>query len=759
MAITDNMKVGPRRTVLDFQGSVKDADARCLEAGEEAKALLTGNLSLLSALETVKTAHQQQLPSLLGQVTTVGREVLTFAAEFQGRCSHVKHLNDVLVRVEEALAVAESLLQMKLSCSEVSGALASRNIHRAVELIAAYEAAEASLGDGKAPHKADGSGESVADAKLKCLEMLRSEASQAQEAGDKEKVSSACTLLAQLGDITGAVSVYCSYVSRNTFSPLNTMVSVELEKMNSLDAAQSHLVLLSRVLDEIAGTYEMESSTVFTTFGAEGCIALLSTLHEDGTNECVPIAADFVSRRKDIATLLDNALQAAPLSLPASQAMVARQADQLLEESCHIASCCAVYLNFFNKTMKELKGTNTGEEEEGDSDPLWDSQTNGLLVKVQSILSVYCPTQMNYFRLAFSQAVAVQKGAVDTKVGGKPDPVAEGRLKSMGFTLSNVYERASPEVQQQLRQHEKVYEAGNVITLPDDVFYVLRTAVLRAFNTRSAQIVFAVLSFIADVVRDLLVVELESHMKMIMQQNSFSFAPATVLRWAAAALTCVLYTNRLAGEVKRHATAAYRGGVLKRVLEQCNDLSISASALDGKVELWLTTCAEASFRGFSVPHLSSFEALDFLVDEDQLYDFEENDSWCALFLDDCSSVLTRVKQLLDPSSFDRFLVKFASLLMKSLQHRMHKKKLNAFGALHLDKDLRAMRTLLSHFAVEVSLRECYAPLVLTTSLLLVDKPRDALDEAQNTVLSAEEKRRVLLQRVDLDEAEVLALKL
>ncbi|CCW61335.1 unnamed protein product [Phytomonas sp. EM1] len=90
---------------------------------------------------------------------------------------------------------------------------------------------------------------------------------------------------------------------------------------------------------------------------------------------------------------------------------------------------------------------------------------------------------------------------------------------------------------------------------------------------------------------------------------------------------------------------------------------------------------------------------------------------------------------------------------------LSRKQFNSFGALQLDKDVRALRSFFTSRAHEVSLRDVFAPLSLTSTLLLCDSPRDALEEMHNQALTAEEKKNVLLTRVDFNRQDVLSLHL
>ncbi|CCW69072.1 unnamed protein product [Phytomonas sp. Hart1] len=158
-------------------------------------------------------------------------------------------------------------------------------------------------------------------------------------------------------------------------------------------------------------------------------------------------------------------------------------------------------------------------------------------------------------------------------------------------------------------------------------------------------------------------------------------------------------------------------------------------------------------------HLERFLAQSYKLSETTFYHYELRDPWVQGCLEDWAAMLDYVGEYLDPVLFDSLLLLVATHTVNFTRLGLARKEFNSFGALQFDKDVRALRSFFTSRAHEVSLRDAFAPLNLTSTLLLSDSPRDALEEAHNLALTAKEKINVLLLRVDFNKQDVLALHL
>lgn len=458
-------------------------------------------------------------------------------------------------------------------------------------------------------------------------------------------------------------------------------------------------------------------------------------------------------------------------------------------------------------TVSSASGVNRKKDtkkEEG-IDYLWASMDNHLLRSVQQLLSHYCPVQLSYFQFTFSQALAIQQETLNEKLKALQQASAAGSGKGKNnnrdanapsttaaeksevpvvlYHLRELYEQSSflfspststddaNEGLHMMMEHV-YYLYDDLITLPEDVFYVLRIALHRAFHTKSTQIIYAVLPYIEDVLQTSLLVEIERQVKQWSpdmhhrgdtdQGSRAMVLSPRVLRWICAANTSVGYTLKLSEELLRLGTSTYSGGVLQRLKEHASDFDAFGKFLKGKAETWLKNCATELWKSKTIGKaaIEKLMVQDYLLTEEQLFFLEVHDPWAQALLVSSEEILIEIRKMLHQDTFDQFLVHFSQVMVGSLREVLSTKKFNAVGALQVDKEIRGIRHFFSSLAQRSSLlRDAFSSLTLIASLLLVETPRDALDELHNTALTGNEKKRVLLQRVEFSEEEVLSLKL
>lgn len=732
----------------------------------------------------VKAAYHVPLSQLIKRVGDVAARVNSFAAATTQRSATMRQLHNLLARVEATEAVTESLFEMDKSIKEISDALSASDVERVVSLIKRYDEAKQRAflytNEGLNTEWSAILGSHVVDeARDAGKTLLVNECSQAQESADKEKLIACLTLLSQLGHTELATDIFCRWCCQTALVPLRSAVAAELEKIDTPNAAKSHLILISQLLDEAAATFEGEEGFVTSTFGPNSTKKFLAELHAEATSSCVPVLKDFILRRQDVTSVLGKALKTMKLetsgktasSSAASLAVAARRADQVLEEISHIASCCHVYFLFYQKhtTATEAGSPDKGTEKEDGVDYLWASQDNPLLGCLQEALSMYCPIQLQYFEVAFAQALALQSDALENLLQKRKknekrnvSDSEEGELPPvLRIFCANSNSRAGPSSGDggpDVVLLERIYcDNANIVTLHDDVFYVLRIALHRAFNTKSTQVIFAVLACISDVIRESFLPEVDR--RTVVRRNLF--APST-LRWISAAQKSSDYLLKLSEELMRLATQTYSDSVVQQMKEYGNDMTkVHGPNLRKKVGDCVEECARAVFSAVSVKPLAKLQGMSFVMTEETLSYYELNDPWSQMLVHDCNEVVEDVGKLCDHETFNHFLLALTKIMVQSLREKLSSKKFNVFGSMQIERDVQAICFWLSDVCSGsvISVREACAALTLTTWLLMVDSPRDALDEAYNGALTAEEKKKVLLQRVDLDETEVRLLKL
>lgn len=472
------------------------------------------------------------------------------------------------------------------------------------------------------------------------------------------------------------------------------------------------------------------------------------------------------------------------------------------------------------------------------ADSLWRTSDNALLNSMQDILALYVPLQTTYFTIAYDQAVDLQLRAIRDAAkeaaaaaaragGGDASRTAAGTrhgnasaalvsapsaasfmsgLQSLYMVAASSADEliaavgvgggsagaaggdASAAASEKLASFWYFTHNGHV-TLPDDIFFVLRMAIHRAMNTKSSQICSAAVMSAMDVVQSRLLPEIESHTRIAgagshagtggVASNSSAaggrrragaaphggFLTPDELHWTVAAQRTATYLQRMADELQQLGEATFSATPhdVTRFRELAGNMRTLGRTLQDKlIPAWLDAFANVCCDSVLPPHMERFAAVSYDMEEAVYYHYELNDVWVQACLVDLGAGLQYLHQhLADAKLFDALLTAMARRVATETSSVLHRKRVSLFGALQVDKDVRALRG----FFVERAqndlspIREAFAALSLTATLLLSDKPTDALEEAANTALTADEKKKVLLMRVGFRKEVVMALPL
>ncbi|KPA80836.1 hypothetical protein ABB37_04262 [Leptomonas pyrrhocoris] len=336
------------------------------------------------------------------------------------------------------------------------------------------------------------------------------------------------------------------------------------------------------------------------------------------------------------------------------------------------------------------------------------------------------------------------------------------------------------------------YTHKGQVTLPDDVFFVLRMAMHRAMNTKSAQICSAVIMSIMDVVQSRLLPEIEQH-TLVVSGGGAAGAATTMtgvaspvgtggarrrttathggflspdeLHWTGAAQQTATYLQRMADELQQLSSTTFASSTrdVARFRELASDMRTQGRNLqDKQIPSWLDSFADVCCDSILPPHMERFAAVSYDMKEEVYYHYEMIDVWVQACLVDLGAGLRYLHQhLAEAKLFDTLLTAMARRVAKATSGVLLRKRFSLFGALQVDKDVRALRTFFVELAqTDLSpIRGVFAPLNLMATLLLSDRPTDALEEAANTALTGEEKKKVLLTRVEFRKEAVMSLPL
>ncbi|KPI83703.1 hypothetical protein ABL78_7254 [Leptomonas seymouri] len=475
---------------------------------------------------------------------------------------------------------------------------------------------------------------------------------------------------------------------------------------------------------------------------------------------------------------------------------------------------------------KEASGSNVT------ADSLWNTRDNALLNSMQDILAFYVPLQSTYFTIAYNQAVDLQMHAVHdaakaasvavARAGGgrnsSPAGAAAGgagdsRSRAGAHTpsaasattfmsgLQKLYTVAASSADELISSVGGTagpgstpdqadlalfwyYTHGGHVTLPEDIFFIVRMAVHRAMNTKSAQICSAVIISAMDMIQSRLLPEIEKHTLVVKGAAPGVVSPAGTggvrrrttashggfltpdeLHWTGAAQQTATYLQRMADELQQLSATTFASS--PRDVARFRELASEMRALgkdlqDKQIPMWLNSFSDVCCDSILPPHMERFAAVSYDMKEEVYYHYELNDAWVQACLVDLDAGLQYLQQhLVDARLFDMLLAAMARRVAGATSAVLLRKRCSVFGSLQVDKDVRGLRSLFAERAQNdlSAIRDAFAALNLMVTLLLSDKPTDALEEAANTALTGEEKKQVLLTRVEFRKEAVMSLPL
>lgn len=650
-------------------------------------------------------------------------------------------------------------------------------------------------------------------AKSEVSKMLRSQLSSAVALNDKLKIVKLTSMLCSLGFTDEACEAYNSWICDHTIAQLRTMVSRELRNMDDPTAVGvSHLTLVSNALDHVAAAVEQEQQHVLDTFGPAGHLQFLHLLHSRCTQHCTPVVRDFLEKRRVLSrahgrsgSAVENPNLSSPSNRPPAVAKPdPRKIDEMLEEISHLVSCCHLYMTFMDGEMAKAaqKCSHTVHQQPNNDSrrhqqySVLATKDNALFDTIQELLSIYIPMQVEYFEAALQQAIKIQDqqlahAASKAAKGhsGNSSSATQSQATSSGFmgALSSLYGAAESNpaaVDEMLLHHD-----AN-ISLVDDVFYFLRIAIHRAVGTKSTSILSAVIIATVELIQTRLLQEISNHMTQHikkLQSNVASNAagPSSALeashshhlslspkalKWLTAAHHCKEYTSKIGDELHHLVVSSFtQPDELVRFSEQRHDIDLTAKMINEKLEEWIQRLASAMSAHWLSKASARFLQCSYVLTEDQFFHLDLADPWAQNAIASWGHSLEFIEgYLLSEDLRDQLVHAICSKVTKGLEEAiLQKKQFNAFGALQLDKDVRHVRQFFMD-RTERPIRDIFSRLHAVMTLLLVDRPQEAAavllpastdDPKGSKPLSTEEKRRVLLMRVDFDPQVVAAVSL
>lgn len=262
--------------------------------------------------------------------------------------------------------------------------------------------------------------------------------------------------------------------------------------------------------------------------------------------------------------------------------------------------------------------------------------------------------------------------------------------------------------------------------------------------------------------------------KMVHISGAAGWLAASVwsLRWYSALRQTLGFVQRLCSELDQLGQSYYTGRDVLRLQALMEGFQVGARAVEQRAAGRLRSYAERAHGAIMPAHLSQLARTRYILDEETFYHLELHDSWVSGCVASWREWTRWWVAQLQPGvggggvaetsvvqTIDALVRELAVAVATSVRQAYGQHRYTAFGALQVDKEVRALRAVFVEAALDHSPYDVFHALMLMSTLLLCDRPQDAKEEMHNTALTPEEKVAVLLMRVDFDRDEVMKLQL
>lgn len=479
----------------------------------------------------------------------------------------------------------------------------------------------------------------VQDTRAKVHDAAMAQLEKASAAGDETAIRSCVTVLSRLAFVDDAERTFAEFIAQKNRAELKALVGAKggLEAARTAHGA-SHLELVRQLLDHTVSCLESQAPFVNQFLGGR-VRSLLLALHNQSAALCVEVLDDFLSQRKLHSVGLGgkslDGVQHDQKNQPLGDPVVV---DQQLQDLANLMVCCSTYFNFLaNKLQVEAErvgaattttttagggaggnGNNNTEQEDQQSEKekrhrhmmtLHEAQNlvrknNLLFDRVQDLLAIFVPLQIDYFDAACQVAIKDSMDALARfereflqKIGGTAQAAAAvtngggGNSSSAGRDISGFFANVAAALGGGGSDNSNNTNSGSkmvvtsaaaaaaaggdlsssaveLIQVPsvdaiDDIFFACRVAVHRVMGTRTAQIASPTLMVINNnVLRDKLL--------PMAQSRTFVFSsPSSSSTNGNASPSRTLTPKSLLGMI----TALVWAGALSSISSNCKHLA------------------------------------------------------------------------------------------------------------------------------------------------------------------------------------------
>mmetsp|Transcript_2081 Transcript_2081/g.4754 ORF Transcript_2081/g.4754 Transcript_2081/m.4754 type:complete len:915 (+) Transcript_2081:161-2905(+) len=769
----------------------------------------------------------QTLAQLDDSIPTL-QSVYAGAAKLEGRIAETRQMADVVShrvreidlarsRALEALAQVRRVVELRECLKGVKECMASEDLEAASDFVHRYR----SSGVGQAGNDEP---ESSAEFKAREESLSRSaleELTRAFEARDDDKILKVCRVFAKLGQPKEGVSRLLRYRCEQ----LRRDVNMEIELTSSEDdtarndyeydpsgqqgygdeggnaKAKSFLDLLVHLLNQGAAVIQRTSNVVrrHVSRSQELQALIVSSIHAECDGLITKILRLFMERRRveERARIImsDPSRLGEAMRLGTSGWVGAGQGEEDEDTRTEAIQALDSFLDDAALMLKHTETYNQFIQGKRAELGMGDSESREYINVVQELAGYYAVLEKTYMATAIDTALSIEGIMERTSVPPTAGRVGEDPAMAAGI------------------------ESGGkqvvVSTIAEDAFFVVDKCRDRATATGHIDSICAVVNHIVQVLEDKIGTQLQSRVNAIRTgtqslgiqgQEQFdrlragfsqaqqalsatgSSSPATgknthganqaenddaeTLRAPETTINsltlCILYTNRLRATLEAHADSL-PDDRRRRHLKECVDGFLETSdlfqrtvnrGLESLTKLIKPRLQSRIQSTVGNPGIS-FE----LSEEDYMTQNESNDPYVWTVLQMADDLLNEACLHLDLESTQQLGTRVAGVVAEELMATIVQKRFTAFGALLLDRQLRAIVKFFDgRFGADARLR--FRRLQQITDLLNIDRVEDVHDvyvppssASDTTALDRRAVKRALALRVDFKQDDIKRLKI
>jgi len=681
------------------------------------------------------------------------------AAKIASRSSQrVKELDHIKLRVQATLELVEGIRSQQSSLEGVPSAMAAKEYERAVGYLTRYFATEEQLrGIGEiADLTSDAATAQAVTERDRLREAIQTEFREAGRKNDADAVDRFSKLFRPLGIAEEGLGLYVRHLRGVMAADLAPYVKSNVVKVETKDGDGTYVAILSHVLDSVAAAVEAHQAHVSTHFGPAHAREFLRQINDQASAHMVPVLQSLVKITRPV--------------IDAPESVEPPEMDRMMDEIAQLSRTCHIYYTFLAQCHATEAEAEDRETQGAESPPapgpdhaaapppahrplpafVTACEAYELL---QGVIALYIPLQREFFRLAFAKAAALDSGKQKKEAKEPASPLLPIRMLA-----TDREEDPGPSAQ------------GQGTSLVEDVFFMLRVSLHRVVPCRNPHVISAVVNTVVDVLRDALLPEIQRNVKISREQSRPSNRS---MQWLNNLQLSIRYATKLHDEfaslLQRHRSA-FEASEVPRVMEVASELKLAAEASAHHLHAFLRRVVDIVETQLHARGLAEFEQTDYRLTAAQYTTYEINDPWVLTALQAWDAVLEPYRKGLNEPNFEELIKEVLNFVVHQVEAVALQKAFTQYGALQLDKDVRALRNFFTE-RTDKPVRDKFTRLAHITALLSVDKVSEVYDlwgapgttgAAGNPLawrLSSAEVKTILALRVDFEKTAIAALRL